>query len=291
MHIFNEYAIIYLIIFLIIYLIITELSNDNGTLSTNEFGINLFSQRIVVSLTTSPRRISKIKPVIDCIMLQTIKPDKIYLNLPYIFKRDDSTFEDPLPDFILNNSLIYINWCDDIGPATKILPTIEHEKDPETLILSIDDDTYYPPKLLETFITFSKVYPDACITGSSFIEDRKRRLPTDKYGTYVQLLEGFSGVLYKQKFLKNINKTGLNKNKSCYLADDFYLSNELLKQNIPIIKIGSLYDAIHNIKQFDYGFNNDALHKQAILGLGNHLNYKKCSDFLKQNNELYIDYY
>jgi hypothetical protein len=245
--------------------------------------------RLVVTMTTSPQRISKIKPVIDCIMLQTITPNRIYLNLPYIFKRNNSTFDTPLPTFITNNPLIYVNWCEDIGPATKIIPTVQLETDPETLIMSIDDDIYYPPKLLETFLAFSNIYPNACITGSSFIDDKTKKTPHEKYGTYVQLLEGFSGVLYKQKFLKNIDISLIHQYKCFYLSDDFYLSNELLKQNIPIIKISGLYDAIHNIKPLEYGLNSDALHKQFILG--NHLNYKKCSDILKKRNELYIDYY
>jgi len=280
---------IYAIFFIIICCI--YLFRQKESFISNNANSIVNANRIVVSMTTSPRRISKIKPVIDCVMAQTVKPDKLYLNLPYVFKRDNSTFQTPLPEFIVNNPLIHINWCDDIGPATKILPIRDIEKDPETLILSIDDDTYYPPNLLETFIAFSKVYPDACITGRSFINDTKKKLPSDKYGTYVQLLEGFSGVLYKQKFLKDINISLLQQHKSCYLADDLYLSNELLKQNIPIIKIGDSHDAIYNIKQLDYGFENDALHKQFIFNLSNHINYMKCSHILRKNKELYIDYY
>jgi hypothetical protein len=45
-------------------------------------------ERIVVSLTTSPKRISKIQPVIECIEKQTIKPKYICLNLPRVYKRD-----------------------------------------------------------------------------------------------------------------------------------------------------------------------------------------------------------
>ena len=37
---------------------------------------------IVVSMATTPHRINTIKPVLDSIVRQSIKPTKIYLNIP-----------------------------------------------------------------------------------------------------------------------------------------------------------------------------------------------------------------
>lgn len=245
-------------------------------------------ERIVVSLTTSPKRIGKIAPVIDCIMKQTIQPARIYLNLPKVFKRDNSTF-DEIPEFLKNNPSVYVNWCEDIGPATKVIPTARLERDPETKIISIDDDIYYPPNFIETFLSFSLAYPDACITGTSFIPAKKTT--TDKQtpeGTYVQLLEGYSGVLYKQKFFNDIDMN-LLREKACYLGDDFFLSNELLKQDIPIIMIGRSYDAIKAIKPLDYGLQSDALHLSQLGG--NDINYRKCSNILEKQSKLHVHFY
>ena len=240
---------------------------------------------IVVSLTTSPKRISKIQPVIDCIEKQTIKPKYICLNLPRVYKRDNTTFAEPLPDFIANNQFVYVNWCEDIGPATKVISTAQVERDPDTLILSIDDDTYYPPMLIETFLQFSRWYPDAVITGTSHMKDY--RYVNGHYGTYVELLEGFSGVLYKQRFLSGIDLHFL-KERSCYLGDDFFLSNEILKQNVPIVMIGKRIEAIKKIRQLDYGFETDALHR---TNKGNIDNYKVCAKILDRHGQLYVTYY
>lgn len=254
--------------------------------------------RIVVSLTTSPTRIKKIKPVIDCMLNQTIKPDRIYLNLPHVFKRNESTFEMPLPQFITENELVYVNFCDDIGPATKILPTLNLEKEPETLILSIDDDIYYPEHLIETFLAFSKSYPESCITGSSYmfkndtLKHKKRN--TMLKGKEVELLEGFSGVLYKRKFFTSnvLNQiyTWINENKACKFGDDFSLSNALINNGTDIIMIGRFFDAIWKITPLDYGLDSDALHLGAS-GSYNNNNYRKCSDYLKSKGELSIDFH
>lgn len=250
--------------------------------------------RLVVSLTTSPRRIKHIQPVIDSIMKQTIKPDRIYLNLPNVFKRDNSVFQKPLPEFITNNPLVYVNWCEDMGPITKVLPTIELEKDPETLILSIDDDIYYSPDHIELFLAFSKAYPNTCITGTSYMhydKEDNQDIQQNNYGLEgiaVELVEGFSGVLYRKEFLENINTQWLKEN-ACKFGDDFYISNELRRKNIPIIKIGWRYLPIMKIKPLDYGLNSDALHNGAKGGNGN--NYFKCSEFLEQHNDLHINYF
>ena len=123
--------------------------------------------RIVITMTTSPKRLSKIKPVIDSIMTQTVLPDIIYLNIPKVFKRTEEVFDGTLPMFIVMNHLIHINVCEDIGPATKVLPVLELETDPETCIVSIDDDLSYDNTMINTLIGYSMVFPDMVIGGHS----------------------------------------------------------------------------------------------------------------------------
>jgi len=40
---------------------------------------------------------------------------------------------------------ITINRCDDHGPLTKLLPTLLRETDPDTVIITVDDDKIYLP--------------------------------------------------------------------------------------------------------------------------------------------------
>ena len=46
-----------------------------------------------------------------------------------------------------------------MGPATKLIPTLEVETDPDTIIVVIDDDTVYPRHLLESIVDGFRIDP------------------------------------------------------------------------------------------------------------------------------------
>ena len=106
---------------------------------------------IYVSLSTIPSRINTINKSIDSLMNQSLKPDKIFLNIPTYFKRFKETIIDKdipkLPD------IVEITRCDDCGPGTKLLGSINKLKE-NSLIVLADDDQIYEDYMLETFYKF-----------------------------------------------------------------------------------------------------------------------------------------
>jgi len=237
------------------------------------------TNEIIISLSTSPNRIYHIEHLIKTMKNQTIRPTKIVLNLPYLFKRTKLTY-DNIPDFITNDSIIKINRCEDIGPSTKIIPTIKFASSPETIIISIDDDIEYKENMIEILLKYSNQYPNAVITGESIM-----KLPNNK----AQIIEGYSSVLYKRKFIEDFDYNILLKYPIfCYLADDLIISNHLKKKNIDIIVVGN--DKPYKNVNLDYGNGPDAL-KNGANGISNNNmdNYKKCSNYLKEKDQLYID--
>ncbi len=274
------FIIIILIIVVVLLIVAWNPENFSNKIKNN------FPYKILVTLTTSPKRIKKIKPVISSIMKQSVLPDVIVLNLPHIFKRDNSTF-DKIPKFITDNPLIIINRCEDIGPATKVLPIVElfKKEHSDTIIISIDDDIYYESNMIKKMLKYTSEYPEAVLTGKS----RNKiacNLPQKKLKyTQVKSIQGFSGVLYRKKFLENFDyDTIVGAPKCCYLGDDFTISNHLAKNNIPILVVN-----IH-VLVLAFGNFSDALH----LGANGHLKksnheYDKCKEYLKNNNKLFID--
>lgn len=247
-------------------------------------------REIFISLSTSPKRIENIGPLIKTLSTQTVKPTKIVLNLPFVFKRTNTTFNE-LPDFVTTNPLVYVNWCEDIGPSTKVIPTTKLASSPESILISVDDDIEYKPTLVETLLKYSDKHPEAVITGESFM-----RLPStnksnkDTSTQYAELVEGYSSVLYKKKHIADFSEDVIiNYPKFCYLADDFIISNHLRKKGIPIVVITSKNDKPYGEIFLSYGNGDDSLRNGANGNSnGNIDNYKKCANHLKSKNELYI---
>jgi hypothetical protein len=213
-----------------------------------------------------------------------------------VFKRDNSTFTS-IPDFIVSNPKIYVNVCEDIGPATKIVPTMQlpviqnHDH-----IFSVDDDIFYPKDLFSLFIKTKSRHPGCVLTGTSLYPSPK------KYADGMrecELLEGFSSVLYQRSHLVSFDSEKLKSDpKYCYLSDDLVLSNHVISLGYKILVFNKQHPLIEAIKPFNYGFGSDALHKGASGATEckpedpncNVSNYNKCIGYLKDNNRYFFNF-
>ncbi len=99
----------------------------------------------VVSLTTIPSRLPLIERTLKSLMRQALAPRRIVLNLPRFSRRESVAYE--VPSFLAGLEAVSVRWCEDLGPATKLLPTLAAEA-PETAIIVVDDDRIYPANLV-----------------------------------------------------------------------------------------------------------------------------------------------
>ena len=77
-----------------------------------------------VSMSTIPSRVENIKDILDNINNQTLKPNKIFLNIPYEYKRfsNQKINDEDLKKIKIEN--LVIRRCEDYGPGTKIMGSI-----------------------------------------------------------------------------------------------------------------------------------------------------------------------
>ena len=108
--------------------------------------------KFCVSLTTIPSRINNIKPTIESIAKQSVKPNKIYLNLPNKFKRFKDEFFKEEEIMSINYENLEIVRCNDFGPGTKIMGSLNKIKNDYDFVVLIDDDHEYHPRFLEIFL-------------------------------------------------------------------------------------------------------------------------------------------
>jgi hypothetical protein len=252
---------------------------------------------IVVSLTTTPYRIDTIKPVLDGIARQSIKPTRVYVNVPWRFKRDDTEYV--IPAWLKAYPNIIINRTKDYGPATKLIATLEKEHDPKTIIITMDDDQVYPRYAVRDLVKqylFDDYSENAAITGWGlnfiFFQDNDMYYRPVTLGNENSLIViGTSVVAYKREFFKDdIFLLTDNLPKSCFLSDDLMISAYLLVNKINIIKASGIFynpALIQLRKTLPSSSTSDALQNGANNSAtgSNETNYVDCLEFLSNNNK------
>lgn len=123
-----------------------------------------YDKKVIVSLTTTPQRIKRIKPMIKSILSQTVRIDQIALNIPKEYK--GKRYEVPAE---LENMVNVYTCGRDYGDGTKCIPTLLRENDSETLLILLQDNYIYSEDFIETIIEEYKKYPECCLYGKGVI--------------------------------------------------------------------------------------------------------------------------
>lgn len=197
--------------------------------------------RVVASLTTMPDRYEKIIKTLKCLNTQTYVFDAIYLSLPDRCKRLNIAYP-PVPNEV--NNLCTIVKCPDYGPITKILGALLMEKDPDTVIITFDDDMIYPSDLVSSLMKHHENYPDSAIGSSGMLLKyncpmcaitpnennfiyRVPKFHVPLTGRKVDSIYGYPGALYVRKFFPLGNLDHLETNFLNYaLVDDNMFFND-----------------------------------------------------------------
>lgn len=126
--------------------------------------------RLVVSLTSYPARINTVYQTIKTLLNQTLKPDKLILWLA-----EEQFPGKSLPENLteLNKFGLEIKWCEDIKSFKKLIPVLKEY--PEDIIVTADDDIFYPANFLESLYNQYLKYPQYIHANRAFL------IKKDKY--------------------------------------------------------------------------------------------------------------
>lgn len=148
---------------------INKFSLENKIKNFNENGVttNKRDIKLIVSLTSFPERLYDIHFCIYSILNQTLKPDEIVL---WLATNQFPNGEHDIPQDVLNLKRfgLQIKWCDDIKAYKKLIPALKEY--PDDLIVTADDDLFYPEDWLESLYEEHKQNP------SNIICQRSRRI-------------------------------------------------------------------------------------------------------------------
>lgn len=184
---------------------------------------------------------------IQTLAKQNISLAGIYLNIPHKFLRDD--LEYTIPAWLANYPQVKIIRCEDYGPATKLLGTLEQVSlSPDTIIITVDDDAYYPHNMALELAYKAHTNPQAAfgLMGANpkyndqqqiDMEDHLGLIKIRTNDERASILQGYAGVAYRRSFFDDRIFDIKNAPKECIQSDDFYLSYFLAMQDIPRIVV------------------------------------------------------
>lgn len=229
---------------------------------------------VTVSLTSHSKRVTDFAPfAIYSIFHQTVLPNRIVLNI-----NQEKWNNDNVPELInkLQIAGLEVNFCEDVGPHTKLLPAMQ--KYQEDVIITVDDDVYYDRELIEELLHgYQKSGKKSVVTRWAMVVKFKegKMLPysewavadgTEPQDTFYSPL-GVAGVLYPphiftdEVFNKFVYRT------LCKNADDIWFSIQEYLNKIPVyyVKNNHWVDnfAVNHAAEY-VAYESDALHFQNV---------------------------
>lgn len=257
--------------------------------------------KIILSCTTTYERRELFYYGLQSLLRQTVKPDLFVVNISKkTFLEEVGKTE--LPDWLLSDD-IFINDTEDIGPYTKLLPTLRYAE-ADDLIITVDDDILYGRTLIEDLINLYEREPDTIVCS------RARKMEKNMFNTWknysqwsavkenvkgLHLLPlGMGGVLYQKKlldldFLKD--KMFL---KIAPTTDDLWYKMASLRKEVPVTVSPKIYTTNKKIKHTE-GLQNINLswkHDESIALKGlKYFKNKMIGNFgiNQTKNDLYWD--
>lgn len=198
--------------------------------------------RVVVTLTTIPTREESVVKTIQSLYAGSVRPDAIYVNLPEWYPRFKKG-PDPNLKTKLEELGVIVNECKDYGVLTKLLPILDIETDPATLIVIVDDDMNYQPRFLEGLIKgYEEFKCPVGYSGIAYPESVLRVYGHLRYhiffghGSQTEMLEcafGFAiprGVMDGFPKIEPMTETS---EKYVYLSDDYLYTKFMDFKGVP----------------------------------------------------------
>jgi len=235
----------------------------------------------IISLTTFPARIDSVWITIETLLRQTVKPEKIILWLA------NSQFEskDKLPNNLLNLEKrgLEIKLCDDLRSHKKYYYTMKNH--PNHIIITVDDDMFYPESLVESLLSTHKKFPNTICCNLAHLITVENGV-INKYQDWISGADGYDkpsyylvpigceGVLYPPNSLdQNVfNKEQIKELSP--LADDLWLKAMATLKGIKTVKTDSKSFPFVNI----FSFKDVSLTK---LNVGEQMNDKQLTKIIK----------
>ena len=261
---------------------------------TKEWGLNKEKRekKLIISLTSFPARIKTVGDTIQSVFNQTTKADLVilWLAVSQFPKKEKS-----LPKSLLKLKKfgLTIQWCDDLRSYKKLIPSLLQYAD--DIIVTIDDDVYYPPYWLEKLYQSYLQSPEKihCHRAHLIRFDKNGYpLPYKEWGEQCIdfstcgkdiLMTGVGGVLYPpHSFANDIYNVELFQKLAPNTDDVWFWTMAVLKgTDIQVVENNiTNFDAVFNVKVATlWGDNSEGNNDNVLRNIFKH--YQQLHNFYK----------
>ena len=264
--------------------------------------------KIIVSLTSYPKRMEFMPRIITALNGQTVKPDKIVL---YLAEEEFIDCKDMVDEtYYMNNNTI-VKWVsDNYGPYKKFIYAFQEFKN--DIVVTVDDDVEYATTMLEDLLAGAEKFPDAVIarrarlitsTDTGDIEDYENwHTIVEEVGLFADMPRfdliaiGMGGILYHpDQFPDEFFRADLF-NEICPDGDDLWLKLYQGLSNIPVVLV-ACKDKDFEIKEISrnglyqsrnkYGGNEKSINNIINYCKNKGITAQQINDFVFSENRVF----
>lgn len=126
---------------------------------------------LIISLTTVPERLiethqGSLISAIESLCEQNDNDYEVHFNIPEVYNITKTPYI--IPEWIDAFKLKYPHFkvfrTEDMGPPTKFIPTLQRIKNPETILLVVDDDLIYDTDMIKEHRKYQDELPNSVIS-------------------------------------------------------------------------------------------------------------------------------
>ena len=234
--------------------------------------------KVNVCLTSIFDNVGILKATLNSLLQQTRQPDAIILCLseePYLLDKGFPNRQ--LPDW-LSAMPVEILWTENTGPFRKLLPVLARLWYTDELIITVDDDTFYSPDLVETMVN---AYSDtgSCIASRCMYcgdprtmeyENLREAKECDVYNFHT----GKGAVLYHPSMFSGTDVLSSNFLSLCPTGDDHWFNLWRMFNSIECVALNGykyMYGDLTNKKMALYHNYNEMENKNMFRKTANHI--------------------
>lgn len=179
-------------------------------------------KEVIVTLTTLPDRLLSINPngiklCIDSLVNQSYPNYTIHFNVP--LRNKFTNFVYNIPGWMKNPKYDKVKIYrieEDLGPPTKLIPTVERITNPDAIIIVVDDDLVYHEDMVSEQVKNQEKWTEAVVgydglrsrnedgSWGDYFGDARDYYYTSNYrDSLVDILQHYKSVSYKRRYFED----------------------------------------------------------------------------------------